>query len=56
MGPETVRKILQDKAIPVTDEFICQGGFLLYKVGHPNKNGIQEAVAFAVRMSEGIKD
>lgn len=49
-GQDTVRKILQDKDIPVVDEFICQGSFLLFKVGHPNKNEIEEVVAFAARM------
>ncbi len=54
-GQDTVRKILEDKSIPVTDELICQGSFLLYKIGCPNKNDIQEAVNFAVRVSEGVR-
>lgn len=55
-GQDTVRKLLEDKDIPVADELICQGSLLLFKIGHPNKNDIQEAVNFAVRLSEKIKD
>jgi flavodoxin len=51
-GQDSVRKILQDKDIPVADEFICQGSFFLFKIGHPNTNDIQEVVDFAVRISE----
>jgi flavodoxin len=54
-GQDTVRKILQDKEISVADEFICQGSFLFFKIGHPNKADIQEVVAFAVKMSELIQ-
>ena len=54
-GQDTVRKILQDKEIPVVDEFICQGSFLFFKIGHPNKDDIQEVVDFTVRISERRK-
>ncbi len=55
-GQDTVRKILQDNDIYLADEFICQGSFLLFKIGHPNKADIQEVVAYAVRMSERVSD
>lgn len=51
-GQDTVRKILQDKGINVVDEFICQGSFLFFKIGHPNKDDIQEVVDFAVKSVE----
>lgn len=55
-GQDTVRKLLEDKHIPVVDELICQGSFLFFKIGHPNKNDIQEVVDFAVRVAERIKE
>ncbi len=51
-GQDGVRELLQEKNIKVVDEILCQGSFLLMKMGHPNKEDIQEAVDFAVRLSE----
>lgn len=53
-GQDNVRKLLEEKKIPVLDEFICPGSFLLMKAGHPNKEEIQAAADFAVRLSERI--
>lgn len=53
-GQDNVRKLLEEKMIPVLDEFICLGSFLLMKAGHPNKEEILAAVDFAVRLSERI--
>lgn len=53
-GQDNVRKLLEEKKIPILDEFICLGSFLLMKAGHPNKEEIQAAAAFAVRVSERI--
>ena len=50
-GQDSVRKILEEKGISITDEFRCFGGFLVMKMGHPNKSDIQQAVEFAVRLS-----
>ncbi len=47
-GQNTVRRLLEEKGIPVADELICQGSFLFMKIGHPNKDDIREAVDFAV--------
>jgi flavodoxin len=53
-GQDEVRKLLEEKEIPVLDEFICYGSFLLLKAGHPNKTEIQEAVDFSVRLTQGL--
>lgn len=47
--PQTaIRTILQDKGIEVIeDEFICQGNFLFFGLGHPNKIEISNAVKYA---------
>lgn len=49
---KTIRTILEDKNIPVIDEHICQGSFLFFKMGHPNKDDLKEAVDFAFKLSE----
>lgn len=44
----TVKETLKDRGINVLDEqFSCLGGFLLMKMGHPNKSEIADAVDFA---------
>lgn len=52
-GQSSVRKILEDKGIPIIDEFICLGSFLVVKMGHPNQEETQNAVDFALRIAEG---
>ncbi len=47
-----VRKILESKGINILDEFICQGNFLLFGLGHPNKNDIDSASNFALKYKE----
>jgi len=47
MYQESVRRALLDKGIQVVDEFVCQGSFLFFGLGHPNKKDIDSAVAFA---------
>ena len=45
---DDIRSLLNDKKIiVVNDEFICQGSFLLFGVGHPNKTDISSSVSFA---------
>lgn len=51
-GQDSVRKMLQEKNIAVTDEFICLGSFLLAKMGHPNQEDIQAAVTFSKKIVE----
>lgn len=51
-GQEAIRKILKGKGIPIKEELICQGSFLIFKMGHPNKRDIAQAVNFALSMSE----
>jgi hypothetical protein len=36
-----------NKGIIVVDEFICQGNFLFFGLGHPNKTDLENAVTFA---------
>lgn len=54
-GQDTVRKILEEKEIPVAEELLSQGSFLFMKMGHPNKGDLKEAAEFAVRLSERAK-
>ena len=51
-GQDGIRKILNEKGIPVIDEFICQGNFLFVGVGHPDMKDIEEAVQFAIQLSK----
>lgn len=45
---DDVRSLLNDKKIiVVNDELICQGSFLLFGLGHPNKTDISSAVSFS---------
>lgn len=48
---DDLRRLLHEKGIEVLDEFACPGSFLFLSFGHPNKRDIEQAVAFAVRMS-----
>ena len=44
----SLRKTLTDNGIQVeTEEYLCQGGFLFKAMGHPNKDEVKGAVAFA---------
>ena len=52
-GQDSVRKILEEKGIPVVDEYICLGGFLIMKMGHPNQEETQQAINFALKIAEG---
>ena len=47
------RKALESKGIEVTEEFKCRGSFLFVGIGHPNKDDINNAVAFAKQASQG---
>lgn len=44
---ESVRKLLEGKGIAVIDEMLCQGSFLFFGFGHPNKADIEQAIRFA---------
>ncbi|KNZ43295.1 flavodoxin domain-containing protein [Acetobacterium bakii] len=47
-GQTEVRQTLTEKGIAVMPaEFICQGNFLLFGMGHPNQADIDAAVLFA---------
>lgn len=55
MGQTEVRKILREKGIPVLlEEFICQGNFLLFGMGHPNQADIDDAVLFATTAADNF--
>lgn len=47
-----VRKILEGKGIDILDEFICQGNFLLFGLGHPNKTDIDNANNFVLKYKD----
>lgn len=51
-GQDSIRKVLNDKGIEVINEFFCYGNFLFFKLGHPNKDEIQQAVDFAVKVTK----
>ncbi len=47
---KAAREILTEKGIAVDEEeFICQGSFLIMGMGHPDKNDLDNAAAFAVK-------
>jgi flavodoxin len=43
----TVRRILEEKNIPVAGETVVPGAILVVKMGHPNQSDMGNAVAFA---------
>lgn len=49
-GQDAVRKILDEKEIPVVDEIHCQGSFLFLKFGHPNVSDIRETVESSMKL------
>ena len=49
-----VRRLLQEKGIEVLDEFTCPGSFLFISHGRPNKEDLQQAAGFALRLAERI--
>lgn len=51
-GQVKVREILEAKGIDIVDEWICPGSFLIFRMGRPNRDDIQEAVAFALHLQE----
>jgi flavodoxin len=54
---EQVRTILEKNGVSVMPvEFICRGGFLFFHIGHPRKNEVADAVAFARRMVQTVQD
>ena len=44
---EAVRRQLTANGINVIDEFMCQGNFLFFGLGHPDHKDIENAVTFA---------
>lgn len=49
---DMVRDTLTGKGIQVlADEYVCQGSFLFFGMGHPNAQEIAGAVAFAKKLS-----
>ncbi|SHO43004.1 flavodoxin domain-containing protein [Anaerocolumna xylanovorans] len=55
-GQDMIRKLLEEKGIPVAEELLSQGSFLFMKIGHPGKDDVKEAAEFAVRLSERVKE
>jgi len=54
-GQTEIRTILRQKNIAVlNEEFICQGNFLLFGMGHPNQADIDEAILFAKTASDNF--
>lgn len=54
---EKARELLiENKVEVIFDEFICQGSFLFVGMGHPNKDDMENAVAYAKKtLNETIK-
>ena len=52
-----IRETLENNQIKVlTNEFICQGNFLFFGLGHPNKTDIKNAISFTKEVIEDNKD
>ncbi|MFA5657757.1 MAG: flavodoxin domain-containing protein [Oscillospiraceae bacterium] len=52
-----VKDALQKKGIEVIEEeYKCVGGFLVVKIGHPNKKEISTAVEFAIDITKKYSD
>ncbi len=47
MFQESIREIAAEKGIKIADEFLCQGKFLFFGLGHPNLKEMDDAAAFA---------
>jgi len=45
-GQMQVRVILESNGIEIAGEYRCRGNFLFFKMGHPNKKEISDAVEF----------
>ncbi|MEN6594497.1 MAG: hypothetical protein ABFC31_06070 [Clostridiaceae bacterium] len=46
-----LRKILEEKGIPVIDEFVCKGAILFVSLPHPNAKDLKNAVDFALEIA-----
>ncbi|MEN6339837.1 MAG: hypothetical protein ABFD03_06890 [Clostridiaceae bacterium] len=46
-----LRKILEEKGIPVIDEFVCKGAILFVSLPHPNTKDLKNAVDFALEIA-----
>ena len=46
-----LRKILEDKGVPVVDEFVCKGAILFVSLPHPNAKDLKNAVDFALEIA-----
>ncbi|MGV8905316.1 MAG: flavodoxin domain-containing protein [Acetobacterium sp.] len=56
-GQTEIRKLLSQKNIEVLDrEFICQGNFLFFGLGHPNNTDINDAIIFAENVADKFTD
>jgi hypothetical protein len=54
---DQVRTILEQNGIAVMpEEFVCRGSFLFFHIGHPSKNEVADAVAFARRMIQSVQE
>lgn len=51
-GQQKLKDILAEKQIKVLDEKIYQGSFLLWKIGHPNRQDINEAIEYSKRIKQ----
>ena len=50
-GQDDVHALLDEKGIKLEGEYRCFGGFLVVKLGHPNKSELSKAVDFAVKLA-----
>ncbi|MEL7609722.1 MAG: flavodoxin domain-containing protein [Bacillota bacterium] len=49
---DSVRKLLGSKGIAVIDEMLCQGSFLFFGFGHPDKAELEQAKRYAKGLAE----
>lgn len=47
-----LHKLLEEKGIKVTGEFVCKGAILFVSVGHPNNDDLKRATEFALKTTQ----
>lgn len=45
-----LRKILEEKDVPVLDEHMCETQFKFFAIGHPNKKDVRKTVEWAQKL------
>lgn len=53
-GADILKKILDEKDIPVIDQHMCESQFNIFCIGHPNKRDIQKSVDWLQKLQKQI--